>query len=152
MSRVLAARFMLCGGLLLLFLSSLVGCGRTTGTVSGKVTHQGQPLTSGAVIFHGADGRSDSGHIDVDGNYTVSQAPVGPVKVTVDTGSARRVSPPKITGPRRDNPAKHPGEKSGTNPAPMRKVVIPEKYKDPNQSGLTFTVSGRRQTFDIKVD
>src|SRR5262245_47087761 len=154
MSRMLYARIGLCGGVVaLLFLPPLAGCGKRTGFVSGKVTHQGQPLTSGAVIFHAADGRSDSGNIDREGNYTISQAPVGPVKVPVDTGPARPVPPPKITAPGKD-PPKHPGDKAGANPpaAPPRKVVIPEKYKHPDQSGLTFTVTGGKQTFDFKVD
>jgi hypothetical protein len=33
------------------------GCGSRTGTVSGKVTYHGQPLTSGLVIFVAADER-----------------------------------------------------------------------------------------------
>jgi len=128
----------------------MAGCGKRTGVVTGKVTHQGTPLTSGAVVFHGPNGQSDSGNIDAQGNYTVSQAPIGPVKVTVDPGPAR-LPPPRNTGPRKES--KHPGEKEGAPPPPPpRRVVIPEKYKDPNQSGLTFTVTGGQQTFDIKVD
>ena len=155
MSRAFSARIGLCGGLVLLSLASLSGCGGRSGYVSGKVTHQGKPVTSGAVIFHGADGRSDSGNIDAEGKYVVAQAPVGVVKVTVDTGPARPVTPPKIVGPKRDDPAKHPGEKaegnSGKGP-PRKAIVVPEKYKDPDQSGLSFKVTGGKQTYDVKLD
>jgi hypothetical protein len=147
---MISARIWLCGGLLLLLLAPL-GCGKRTAFVTGKVTtRQGQPLTSGAVTFHGADGRSDSGNIDSEGNYSVAQAPIGTVKVTVDTGPPRTRVPPTIKGPG-GKPTAHPGEK-GDKAAPVKRVVIQDKYKDPNQSGLSYTVTGGKQTINIEVD
>jgi len=156
MSRVHSVGFRFAGVVLLVVLPALVGCGKRTGVVTGKVTYQNQPLTSGAVIFHGTDGRVDSGAIDSEGRYTIPQAPIGPARVTVQVGQSGPV--PRVSGPGRTAAAKHPGDaKAGTHPskagAPQGKpLVIPPKYQDPTQSGLTWTVTGGNQTYDIKLE
>src|SRR5262245_45677289 len=151
MSRKLSTRRGSCGWVvLLLFLPSLAGCGaKKTAVVSGAVTYKGQPLTVGAVTFHGADGRIESANIDPQGNYTMSQAPVGPVTVTV------AVSQPRLAPVARDNrpggkPVKHPGEEQA-GPA-LKPVNIPGKYKDPSSSGLTFTVNQGNQTINLPLE
>jgi hypothetical protein len=158
MAQVPWARFGVRGGVvLLLVLPALAGCGKRTGFVSGKVTYQGRPLTSGSVTFHGADGRTDSGSITPEGNYTVPQAPVGTAKVTVLVRPSRPGRLPQ-EGPAKETP-KHPGEgKAGKHPSAGpaaqagRPQVIPKKYEDPNQSGLTFTVTTGKQTIDIPLE
>src|SRR5262245_8421596 len=154
MSFVRAVRFRLGGVVLLSFLTAFVGCGRAPGTVSGKVTYQGQPVTSGAVIIFGADGNADSGRIDHKGDYTVHQAPSGPVKVVVIPGKPARTMPAlpldRATGRPKEPPAK---DRGGVLVAPPPgKGDFPQKYQDPDQSGLTFTVrGGRKQAFDIAL-
>ena len=152
MSRTLSAHACLCGWLVLLFLPALSGCSRSTGSVTGKVLYRGEPLTSGAVIFHGADGRIESGNIDHLGNYVIARAPAGPVKVAVVAGGGESASEGGKAGGKFEKPSpKHPGAGSAP-PAPNRKVLIPEKYRNPDQSGLTYTVTPGTQTFNLNLD
>jgi hypothetical protein len=151
MSGVFAARFGPCRWVPVLLLLPLAGCGKGTGFVTGKVTYRDKPVPSGAVTFHGANGRTDSGSLDAEGNYTIPQAPVGPVKVTVVTGLPPGPAP-VIRRPGGEKPPQHPGEKAGgTGPAPRKHVVLPKKYEDPQQSGLTFTVTSGAQTINIPL-
>ena len=61
-----------------------------SGSVSGKVTIDGKPLTGGSIRFHAtspdAKVKASGGVITADGSYIVPDAPIGPCKVTVDTG------------------------------------------------------------------
>jgi hypothetical protein len=69
-----------------LFLLAAAGCAKT-GKVSGTVTFQGKPLPGGQITFYSTEGRpSGSGQIE-DGHYEVSDAPVGPCKVVVNTST-----------------------------------------------------------------
>lgn len=78
-------------------LACLGGCsgggGPPSGTVTGKVTIDGQPVTGGSIRFHptATDTKSkpSGGVIGADGSYSVPDAPVGACKVTVDTGVAK---------------------------------------------------------------
>jgi hypothetical protein len=121
--------------------------------VSGRVLYKNQPLPGGRVTFITTDGFTGATNIDEKGNYKIN-APVGPVKIAVDNamllrggGVGRRGGGP---------PAKMPGLKrpdSEQAHAPTgRHVNIPDKYADPDASGLTYTVVAGAQTFDIKLD
>jgi hypothetical protein len=152
MSGVFSARFGSGRWVPVLLLLPLAGCGKGTGFVTGKVTYRDKPVPSGAVTFHGANGRTDSCSLDAEGNYTIPQAPVGPVKVTVVTGLPPRPAP-VIGRPGGEKPPQHPGEgkAGGTRPALRKHLVLPKKYEDPQQSGLTFTVARGTQTINIPL-
>jgi hypothetical protein len=65
---------------------ALSGCGSKVGSVSGKVTYQGKPLSSGLVIFVDKDGKvSEPAGIQVDGSYTADNVPVGQMTACVET-------------------------------------------------------------------
>ena len=118
----------------------LAGCGGPrTAPVSGTVWYNDEPLTNGTVAFLGDDGRGASAMIQEDGTYTIPQAPVGPVKVTVQTFPP----PPSVVPP--GTPAK-----SVKRPW-LRYVAIPEHYRDMNRSGLRYVVAPGRQTIDIHL-
>src|SRR5262245_22036371 len=138
---------------LFLFVTALPGCGagKRTAHVTGKVTYKDRLVTSGAVTFHGEDGRLDSGQIDHEGNYTVAQAPVGAVKVTVVTARARQAPQPGRRLPGGGKSGEHPGTppEATTTGKP---IVLPKKYQDPEQSGLTYTVAPGKQTIDLRLD
>src|SRR5262249_43114319 len=68
----------------LLALALLAGGCSSSGTVTGKVTYKGEPLGSGKVAFYSANATA-TGDIDASGNYTIPKAPLGPVRVTVET-------------------------------------------------------------------
>src|SRR6516225_7214382 len=109
------------------------GCGSRTGTVSGKVTYHGQPLTSGLVIFVAADGKvTQPAGIEVDGSYIAEKVPVGQQAICVETHP--------VSG----------GDGGGKKDQPRpRYIPLPEKYKDAKQSGLTLDVKSGRNVRDI---
>src|SRR5262245_32703100 len=78
-----------CAGVLLLCpLVFLVGCGdnlRARGSVKGKVAIGNKHLTTGTVRFVSVKNESytASASIDKNGNYTMNDAPLGDVKVSV---------------------------------------------------------------------
>src|SRR5437868_1069854 len=74
----------------LLFGLTALGCGRSdqpkgpTGILRGKVALDGKPVMTGTVnVFSSDNQRVGSGPITPSGNYEVSNAPVGPVKLAV---------------------------------------------------------------------
>jgi len=131
-------------------LLALVGCGRGGGTVSGKVTFNGQPVPSGTVTFVSADGHAFPTIIQEDGSYVVEHVATGPATITV-------VTPPPPAPPPRSTPKGSPGAGSDTSAEaagmkPQIKVVsVPAKYADPKTSGLSYTVTSGSQTYDIPL-
>jgi hypothetical protein len=55
-----------------------------TGTITGKITFQGKPLTGGVVTFIGK-GAKIPGRINADGTYRVREMPVGEAKIVVES-------------------------------------------------------------------
>lgn len=106
------------------------GCGRTptgTATVTGKVSFQGQPLPGGVVRFLAADDeRAGSAVINRDGTYEMKEAPVGKVKICVDTSALRRHED--------------------------RNVPVPAKYKTFKTTDLKYTVLAGSQTHDVYLE
>jgi hypothetical protein len=149
------------GSLLVLATLCLVGlgCGGAKGraTVKGQVTIGGKPLNSGSVGFHGSGDRAGSATIDRNGNFTMSDAPIGDVKISVSVpkNSGRGVMGPKPstknpTGEMKD-PNK-PAEGAAEAPIDPAKIVqIPEHYGDPEKSGLTFKVEKGESTHNIEL-
>jgi len=142
-SRSLCRAGLALGGFLVAVL--LVGCEAKVAEVSGKVTYKDKPLGSGVVMFIGSHDNA-TGSIDASGNYIVAKAPVGPCKVAVQTFAPSGGG----TGPKGTATSSMTVE--GAPPPPGPYVAIPEKYSDPNQSGLTFEVKGGKNTFPIKLE
>ena len=69
------------------------GCGEKTGKVSGKVTLNGQPLKGGTVTFEGSKG-GVSGMVSSEGTYSIPNAPVGAVKISLASGMDMDAEPP----------------------------------------------------------
>jgi hypothetical protein len=134
-------------GLLALSLGvALAGCAPRTAQVSGKVTFKDKPLPAGTVIFTSDDGkRVDTSEIAEDGSYTMAHAPVGPVKISVQTHRPPTIGLAKA-------PVMHMGDNVGKVEDKVGKyVAIPPKYAEPADSGLTFTVQPGPQTHDITL-
>lgn len=125
------------GPALLVTLAGLVGCGGKdrpeTVKVFGKVTHAGQPVTSGTVTFHpvgfasGEANRPALGVLQPDGSYALSTYEAGdgaiPGKYEVAVVSVEK--PPSVEE-----------FAAGAKVKP----ALPEKYATPRTSGLTATV------------
>jgi hypothetical protein len=148
-----------CGGLLLrscrcLVLGMLVllaaGCSGGTGTVTGQVTFNGQPLPLGTITFHAEQGDHEvSNALIRDGSYSVDGVRAGPTKVTVVTVDTAQVgAPPTEAGGARD-------KGDGLKPAPKKPssnfVALPKHYGDPNNSGLSLEVHQGTQTFNVEL-
>lgn len=119
-----------CLGLALVGLLS--GCSGE-GTIAGRVTCEGKPVSAGTVHFHSANDTIVSAPIEEDGSYRARGVPVGEAKVSV-----LNFVPPS-------DPA-HPGPpKPLPNPPP-----VPLKYADAN-NGPKVTVHSGSQKFDIDL-
>jgi hypothetical protein len=107
------------------------GCGSGGHGVSGKVTFEdGSPLTTGTVELDGPGG-AGSGAIQPDGTYEITfgesgGVPDGTYRVKVEAF----------------------GEGTG-GPGPS---LVADKYRSFEDSGLTVTVAGASQEFNITVE
>lgn len=140
-----------CGGLLLVvFLTCALsaGCGKPKGTVFGKVTYLGKPLTTGFVTFTPEKGAAVHSRIDSEGKYRVENVPVGPVKISIRPEGAPSEESQNQAPPKPRSPAEM---KKFLMPEPSKGPMIPPKYKDPNNSGLTYTVEQGPQEHDIPL-
>jgi hypothetical protein len=133
-------------GLLLLLLGCGGGSQYQTAEVSGKVLQKdGKPLPGGVVTFVAKEGAvTASGEIAEDGQYKVN-APLGDVRISVNNRMLKK-EPPK--GPI----LKRPDDTEGVKTLPGKYVSIPDKYLNPDQSGLTYKVVPGPQTHDIKLE
>ena len=98
------------------------------------VTYKGSPLTAGSVTFYGEGNQVASCSIEPDGEYTVTNVPVGPTKIAVSV-------PPAVREPK-GYKIPQSGEKS---------VQIPRNYSDGEKSGLTYTVVEGSQEHPIEL-
>jgi len=123
---------------------AIAGCGDPrgpTGTVSGQVTFEGQPVTEGMVSYVSDEGHGASGQLDSAGNYTLVTVdgpgvPVGNYKVAI--------RPPLAEEPD-ELPIDYvpPDEEEYPN--------IPSKYRSPSTSGFTAAVKEGDNSFDFDM-
>jgi hypothetical protein len=120
------------------------GCSPSSTTASGKVTYQGKPVVWGSVTLVAADGSVHQAGIEPDGTYTVSNVPVGSVKVGVES------SAPPVPGVRgRDGDAR--GSVPPPAPPPGAWFPLPANLSDPAKSGLTIEIrKGQPANIDVK--
>ncbi|HJZ58674.1 MAG TPA: hypothetical protein VKE74_27275 [Gemmataceae bacterium] len=125
-------------------LALAAGCGGGEGTVRGKVTVGGQPVTHGSITFLSEAGKRDSYTAGiVDGQYTTDPIPCGSTKVYI---SSREVPPGGPVGGGSDLQAT---KKTAAKEKVV--VVVPEKYGSPETSGLTYTVTRGSNTKDFEL-
>jgi hypothetical protein len=136
---------------LLGFLLAVGGCGPSTGTVTGKVTHKGKPVVWGTITMIASDNIPYSGSLNPDGTYSIVGVRGGPVKIGVmspNPDGATRGSTPVGGRPGAGaagdlgGKAAAPAQPAVALPAPGAWFALPDKYADPLQSGLTGTVQG----------
>jgi hypothetical protein len=144
---------------LMLLLLATAGCGQK-GQVSGKVKYKGNALPTGMVFFFDSNDRKvGTASIGSDGSYS-AVLPAGLVKIAVTTPPATLASLGKEKQQEIANRAKkmkkgfnplEAMEGEGKDPTPVKTIPIPAKYGNIGESGLTFTVLGGPQTFDIDL-
>jgi hypothetical protein len=129
---------------------AIAGCsGANDCTLAGKVTYQGKPVICGTVIVVGADGIRQTGRIDSDGTYFVEKLVAGPVKISVESPAPENPADRPARPPRPEGPAERPPDYKPPDRAKW--VRLPGQYADPDQSGLTTTVSSGKNPFDIPL-
>ena len=122
---------------------SLPACGSSgppMGSVSGKITYQGKPVTQGAVTFSSTtpSGRNATGQIDPGGYYTVQ---------TENPGDGALVGDYAVTIYAHDEPVLDYIPKTPVKP----KLLVPEKYEKVATSGLKASVKGGSNTFNFDL-
>jgi hypothetical protein len=115
---------------LAVLLLTATGCGPGRGSATGKVTYSGKPLVYGSVVFLGADGLPVSGAIGTDGSYTANNILEGENHVTIYSINPALAVPVDREGKPRGKPEVDP----------KLWFPIPDKYIDPQKSGLVFTI------------
>jgi hypothetical protein len=150
-ARIFALSLPVCSAIAM---TAICGCGSYSHSahiekvvpVSGAVTYQGKPLEDYRVVFMPTDGRRPaSGVTDPRGRFMLGTntandgAPPGPCKVSFAW------EPPRSGEPGQEAINDTPDK------MPKPKVKIPDKYNDPEKSGITFDVP-KRGASDIKFD
>ncbi len=133
---------------MILFVFALAGCGgRGTAIVEGKVTLDGQPLSAGRVVFLSPDGKTSViAKLAPDGSYHATEVPCEVVKVTVTPlDKFERIKT------QRGAKGKGSGISEAQADALEASTKIPEKYSDPDASGLTLTVKSGTNTYHIEI-
>ncbi len=151
---------------------ALTSCGPRSGSLSGKVTYKGEPLKGGFITFLGP--QTYSADIKLDGSYEVPKMVSGTYRIGIDTEALKIAGeskgPPfmkfdpssKLPKEAKEPPTQKlpvdpskfgysvPNPSAEYDPA-KRYVKIPAKYKDPNQSGLTYDFPGGTRTYNIEL-
>lgn len=139
----MAVRLVVVGSLLMMLTS---GCGKKDGNVTGTVTYKGKSLTHGTVVFHGVDGIPVNGIIDEAGKYEAKGIPPGETLVTVIQLPKDYRSPADL---RKEFEAA--GKTLNFAQLSPPKSLIPERYNNPEQSGLKANVVRGAMSFDIQL-
>jgi hypothetical protein len=121
-----------------LLAAAAVGCSGGSGvkkvTVDGTVTYKGAPVPSGILRVVGAGGDFATTPIRADGTFTLTDAVPGEVRVGI-------MEAPQSAGSSSDG-------KKGPAAKP---VPLPAKYKDPQNSGLQYTIAeGQPLVIELK--
>jgi hypothetical protein len=146
------------GCLLPLLLLPAVGCGGI-GNMSGKVTYKGKPVIFGTVMVIAKDNLPYYGQLDEEGNYTITKIPSGAVKVAVNSPDPRTPIPRKPGQNEVDQGNKGGGGRRGVvaDPSfkppvdPKKWFPLPEKYGDPETSGVTLEIHNGENAFNIDL-
>lgn len=111
-------------------------------TLEGTITYKNQPVRFAIVTAVGAGGIM-RGSVGDDGKYRIPNAPLGPVKIGVDSTNAKGdyIAMTMSAGYNKTRPS---GE--------VKFIDLPIKYKDPETSGITTNVEKGVVNFDIKLE
>jgi hypothetical protein len=131
---------------LTLALSFLVmGCGKPTATVEGKVTYKKDPVPLGEIHFVGENGVSRSSPIGSDGTYKIVDAPLGQVVALVEA-KKRKETAKRL---RLDSDTIEESELEG--PSPEFISLVPEKYSVRETSPFNFKIVSGKQIIDLDL-
>lgn len=133
------------------------GCA-SKATITGTVSYKGKPIPSGNITFTPESGAPLVNAPIREGKYSAENVPTGNAKVSImsmymasrpspmmDPSKKDKMAPPKDAPPEAQKAFQQSTQsKQG--------IKIPEKYTDPEQSGLSYTVTSGKQTKDFNLD
>lgn len=140
-------------------LIGLLGCSgghpaRTPASVKGVVRYQGKPVTGGMIRLFGKENSGSSfaeGPINGDGTFRVVNAPLGPVKVVVDTSAARFDPRPMIEKAKAQGAPIDEAKMNSPQGPPMKYMEIDGKYSDPRKTTIEITIVEGENLRDIDL-
>lgn len=133
----------------------LFGCGsnapvalpETGATLEGTIKYGSEELQYSNVIIRSGEKGVAMGVILDDGRYRVENVPLGEVKVGVmPRASYGRYMSDSMAGGAYKGP-----EGKGRGKVNLKFIDVPEKFYDPEQSGITTTINQGENTFDIVI-
>jgi hypothetical protein len=132
------------------------GCSGGKGTITGTVTLNGSPLPAGIISFHSEVGNKEVFNAPIqNGNYSIEGVPAGKARVTVRVAKS---GPAPASGAAKGGlPAPSSGGDTGaTTPSKSATPVVtvsgvPDRYGDPDKSGLELDVQSGSQTFPVTL-
>lgn len=138
---------------------SLVGCGsvkpqRPSVSLKGVVRYKDQPVTGGTIRLFGnaKNGRSFAeGPINGDGTYSVRNAPLGSVKVVVDTSATRFDTRAMIEKAKEQGAPLDESKMNLPQGSPLKFVEIDAKYNDPRKTPVEITIVEGENQRDIDL-
>jgi hypothetical protein len=75
---------------------------KPTGEVTGRIAFRGQPLPTGTVALHPAQGKPITAQVQPDGTFRLEKVPVGEMAVTVEaTKDGRPLMPAQYADPKK---------------------------------------------------
>lgn len=133
----------------------LTGCGgnmpvrlpETGATLEGEIRYGGEELQFAMVMVRSAGG-SATGSVGEDGRYKVENVPLGEVQVGVVPKAAYSNY---MTAVMRGGAYQGPDAKPGRKKVGLKFTDVPDKFYDPETSGLRTTVEKGTNTFDITI-
>ncbi len=129
---------------LLGLLACVSACSSGKATVTGKITYQGKSVHSGGISGVGPDGLAVPGSIQA-GQYTISGITAGKVKIGVSSPPPHLASVNPGAG-RGSVPKAAPAQEKDPNWFP-----IPDKFGDPEKSGVVIQVSSGANVIDLQL-
>ena len=102
-------------------------------TIEGTVSYKGVPLQSGILRFVGTGGAFATAPIHSDGTFTITDVMPGEVQVGI------------MEAPQSSSSS------DGKGGARKRSAPLPAKYKDPERSGLKYTITEDTNTLNIEL-
>jgi hypothetical protein len=126
-------------GLVAVAVVAVAGCsdkGVKKVTVRGTISYKGQPLQSGILKFVGPAGSYSAAVIQPDGTFIITDVVPGEVKVGV-------MEAPQGSG-------SSSGERASSGPK-SSPVALPEKYREPETSGVKYTITPETKELAIEI-
>lgn len=157
---------MIARSLVLIIPFLMCGCGGggglpagDTGTVSGTVTYNSQPVPAGSTVVFvkqgGGAGVSGNGATDASGNYQLSMRDGNDILVGVYSVGVAPPPEPELSPEQMMEQGMKEAEnaKPSASPAPPEEptYAFPAKYVSPETSGLKFEVKAGENRFDIQM-